>query len=199
MLSVFKHRRGFTLLELLISAAIIAIITTVMFGDYVKKNQAAAVRQGANQIVTDMQKMYTYAQAGHQEAGYKTTGYGLSVRQTITYYFTFFDRDDEIYPRDYIYSDGTELLANRKLPADTRVQNITIYDPNYNNGVPYTTSRIDLMYQIPGATLTANRWAGPTATTARMVIKVQHTKRTSLVSCVSVTPILGVVNLVTCP
>jgi prepilin-type N-terminal cleavage/methylation domain-containing protein len=186
-----SNRRGFTLIELIISVAIITLLSAVLFINFSNQNRRASVRQAATQIALDLQKMYSKAQAGLEQGGATQLGYGLSLQTTQGSYSQFFDTTAAA---DSVYTDATELLQFRNLPANIVISSIQL-KPRV--GPTVNVSRADVLYKVPGATLSAKA-GNPTplsTTTSRIIITVQHATLTSLSQCVAITPAIGAVNL----
>lgn len=194
MLRGSKHS-GFTLIELIISIAIITIISSVLFINFANQNRRTAVRQAANQIALDLQKMYSDAQAGKLQAGSTVRGYGLSFETTQTSYNRFFD-SLALPDGDGYFTNSSELIASRSLPLSPDIE-ISAIQEMLTAGGSIARTRADLLYGVPGASVTV-RTGNPmplSITTNRIIITVRHTTLTTLFDCVSVTPSIGAVNL----
>ncbi len=180
---------------MLISIAIIGILSTVVFGAFVNQNRQQAVRAAANQLSIDLQKMYTYAQAGRLQNTVLPTGYGVHLVSGDAGYTTFADADVASPPSGLgngYYDNGAEVVANKTFTSNIQVQSIT-------EAGHAATTPFDMVYSIPGAGLKVK--AGGTHTTAlnQIMIKIQHTQVATLNACIAITPAVGAVNIVTCP
>lgn len=149
-------RRGFTLIEILVSTAIFAVITTIVFIDFASQSNRTALNLAVQQLNTDLQDMLNNSQAGvvFDAIGKPPLGYGISFTlDTVTpanntSYTEFADKGvGDPLVADKQYTDSSELLLTKNLPPKTMVNRIS--------DATLTYSRVDLTYSLPGSRLAA--------------------------------------------
>lgn len=148
-------RRGFTLIEIMISTAIFAILTTIVFFDFASQSARSALPLAVEQLNTDFQDMLNNSQAGVIFDSISDTpkGYGLSITLDAvtpannTSYTTFADLKVGATEVGNGQFDGAaELIQSRTLPPRVIISQISI-DPT----VLY--DRTDFTYSLPGSRL----------------------------------------------
>ena len=75
-----RGRSGFTLVELMISVAIIVILTAMIFGDFNHESSRNALKSAVHQLQTDLQGMQANAQGGVLTDGVAQSWYGVHVQ-----------------------------------------------------------------------------------------------------------------------
>lgn len=176
-----SNRAGFTLIELIISVAIVGVLSTIVFGNFVTENRVASVRQGANQIALDLQKMYSYALSGRLQSTERPDWYGVAMNPAAgTSYSLVY------HLAGHIASDIPTLRA-RFLPAKTRIQSIT-------DGSGNSKAVLTVKYALPGGGMSYLQW--PTDTV--LIITVASTVTASVTSCVQITRNVSAVNVGPC-
>ncbi len=165
-------RRGVTIIELLISIAIFAILTAVLTWNFSRQRQAENVRRAANQLVADLRLVQTKAMTGttigesDETPAVPVGGYGLHVNFDISHtsYQLFADRErwtgtvcesfrNERYDRGFnpipngCLADGTndDLLAGptTELPEGVVIDSIAI------DNIAVPISALDIAFQPP--------------------------------------------------
>lgn len=148
---LFFHRRpSFTLIEIMVSVAIFAILTSIVFASLAQEKSRAAIKQAADQFAVDLQDMQNRAQSGIITSGVTAAGYGL----LFTYppgnsYQTFVDATGGTYTAD-LYDSGASpdpTLLTRTLSSNIRIIKLTDSTniPSYN--------RADVVFHVPNATV----------------------------------------------
>ena len=196
MLFASKHP-GFTLIEVMISTAIFAILTTMIIVNFMRRSDEDAVKQSTNQIVLDLQQMMTAAQSGQKYLGASIGGYGVYINNygtNLNSYIKYADIDS-----NGTWTGTNETIAIRKLlPSQSPLVRFIGFSTTFSSYF-----FLNVGYAVPGAGITlkgklleGNPWS---AITDPVIIKLKHTKK-SLYSCIQITPIgVGVVTKITCP
>jgi len=215
MLSNFKHD-GFTLIELVVSVAIMSILSAVVFSSFITGNQRTLVRAATDQLITDLQKQSTLAQAGQKYQGATIFAYGLMTTATspIRSYTLFADNDapgtatgTNWYGLPTTDRQGTtldvgETMATKNMPDRTEIAGVYTL---LGDGTT-VNSFGSIYYPVPGASTVVQYRKGDNTFDATdvtsMIVVVRHTKVTSIKECFRVVPRLQTVNRIafaSCP
>lgn len=115
---------GFSILEVLITAAIIGVITAIVVVKYGSFNNVVLLKNQAYKVAADLKEAQTYAISVRGEEGQFREDYGL-----------YFDTSD---PRQYLlFLDQGELIEGG--------QNMAYYDGGEEIGAPYV---VDSRFQL---------------------------------------------------
>lgn len=194
------------MIEMIISIAIMAILSTIVFGSFVTGNQRTLVRLAADQLMTDLRKQTSRAQSGEEYFNISRTAYGLVADITSPTAYTLFADNDlsgiSTYGLPYQNVNGTgddepEKMVIRSLPAKTEIV-----------GIYYTTSAAtnlstpagSIYYPVPtGQAMVLSKVGnfinnpGGNNITA-LTIVVRHTRSTSVKECFKVVPLLQTIT-----
>jgi prepilin-type N-terminal cleavage/methylation domain-containing protein len=132
--------RGFTLLELLITIAVISILTAILFAISAEEERNIALRQSAFQLAQDFREMQNQAMGAqnYQCKAAETKTFGVYFGQTDgnwnNYYYLFADCDS-----DKLYTVGTDvILRQTNLKSIIKVSAISIPAPATSLQVTFT-------------------------------------------------------------
>lgn len=170
---------GFTIMEAMVTVAIIAIMSAVYLTNYRPTNQKIALDQAVAGVVADLRNAQNMAMNVKKfEGAIPCGGYGINISDA-TSYIIFADKDDGTNPpictNDKIYTVAlTEKVSDRTLPARinfviaSSLSNIDFQPPNPivwidgQTGAAVTVSTIILEYGTTGVTktITINGYTG---------------------------------------
>lgn len=119
MRKLILNRGGFTLVELLVSIAIIAMISTLVMTDYAKNGKAGNLRMGAQKMASDIRLMQGNSLGLRNFQGNRASGgWGFRGKKTDGYYYLFADMDG-----NRMFTAG-ELYQKVDLPPGITITNI---------------------------------------------------------------------------
>lgn len=86
----FKHKRGYTLVELLVVTSIIIVLSSVGLASYLNFNRSQILNQAARKIVQDLRLAQSMAENNQKPPGACQTlnGYNFSITGDFTYEIT---------------------------------------------------------------------------------------------------------------
>lgn len=201
--NALERRRGFTLIEILISMGVFAILTIIVFFNISKEKNRGSLAQAGAVIAADIQGAQSDAQAGvvyhaipTQADDTTPSGYGVRLAtNTPTTYTLFADgvKNPVTTLANHQYDGDTtrEKKSARTMVVDTIVQGVSA------GGTPYTT--IDLVYDIPTANLVVygNTGTGPVLITTQVIVTLHHNRLNTCYQLL-IQPGIGTVNRQTC-
>lgn len=151
---------GFTLIEALVTTAIIAMLSTTMTANYRSFTNNRQVKNTANQVHSDFMLVQEYALGLKPFPGAPTTGgygWGINIKMDVgsaTKYTIFADTQPD--HRYNAAQDGTYQVVN--LSAGDRITKMTVYaDGNLN------ANTLDVVYEPPNPTVHFNVNGNPAA------------------------------------
>lgn len=173
-------RPGFTLVEIMLSAGIMAVLTTIVFFNFSRQNQKQALTQAIGTIGTEVQHMTANSQSGilmtTVTPAVTPAQYGLRFELNDSFgaprknFSTFGDFQPVATPAALYDNGGTEPLQTY-----TFQNHVAMYCLSSSTGTEY--SRIDLGYALPGAKFTAVGNVKNTATIAAITSEIRITLR----------------------
>lgn len=185
---------GFTLLELIITTAIIGILTAIMFTNFSKEKQRNALKASMNTLQVDLKAMQTNAQAGVLVDGSPVNGFGIALTNGGASYVIYADSNSTT-PNFYQSSD----LAEKKMQDRTLGQDVIIKKFTVTN-----QTALDIEFTAPnGKALfqdTIDATIDPSALSTETIV-LQQTKL-NLCYAITVAANVGTVSLrqlTTCP
>ncbi len=140
-------KNGFTLVEILVVASIIVILTSILIANFPKGRQQLALQRAAHNIIQNLRKVQEMAMSAREEicpGGEKANGFGIYFNQSFPNSYLLFANCDELY--NYDAASGDKILENIDLEEGTKIFNllpsllsITFVPPSpitYINGFP---------------------------------------------------------------
>lgn len=199
-------RAGFTLLELIITTAIIGILTAIMFTNFSKEKQRNALKASMNTLQVDLKAMQTNAQAGVIAGCVSNTvpqGFGLMAsRGSSSSYILFTDGYNSTCGTTGVRDSGDRCeacnpdsdLATKKYQTDDE-QLVKITD---SLGVG-DYARVDIAFLSPNgkAVITAN--GNIQLNGVKLIIKGQKLKVCYAITVISNVGTVSLRQLTTCP
>jgi len=134
-----KRQKGFTLVEILVVTAVIAIISSIMIVNWRKNEGQYQLQRAAQEIAQTIRKAQDYALSGNRMF-WSPTGEWVVPR----YYGVHFERDN---PTFFIYGDwiGNEGYQN---PEDIQETYVTL-----ETGIQFDSfgggNTLDIMFNLP--------------------------------------------------
>lgn len=171
------NERGFTILEAMITVAIIAIMSAVYLVDYRPTNQKIILDQAAAGVVSDLRYVQNMAMNVKKfNSEIPQGGYGINISNSypVTTYTIFADCDNS---HDYqsattpcAGNTATEKVSNRALYSNINIaspslENIVFQPPSpivWINGATAASATVTLQYGLSGLTktITINGYTG---------------------------------------
>lgn len=170
---------GFTLIEILISIAIFAILTAIIFFNFANEKNRTAIKSAANQIGVDVQAMQTNALGGVVTSGVAQGGYGAHF--DVGYYDRYILFADGLSGTPYEYDAGADqVVATQQWAESTKVRIASL------SGDGDAFSKADVTFAVPSgkAIITAEKLGGSTVTPTSLDIFLHQS---SLNVCYSLT------------
>lgn len=173
------HRgsRGFTLVELLVVAAIILVITAVIFTGQGNFNNSVLLSSTTYDIALSFRDAETYGLGTRAQGGIANAGYGLDFQSGASHSYTFFADSDpppgnsdachplptngasapNAYPGDCVYSQSDGTVSVYQLGNSIGVNK---FCASSDNGASWTCStdasnplnQLDIVFLRPNAT-----------------------------------------------
>lgn len=201
------------MIELLITAAIVGILSAIIFGNFLRERPRTELKNTVQRLQADLRAMQTNAQGGVVTNGTKRFGYGVYFFPSYTVpsppsppntygYPTYADGFRLVSTDDFSegFHEGTEPpdadLTKRPFPTNVRIEQLS-------DGAGTNYNRADVVYTVPNgravvnALTPAGSWQKPT--TLRVTLK---NSRINVCYSIEVTTPIGSVStrqLRTCP
>ncbi len=175
--------------ELLVSIAIIGILSAIVVSGQVQQRNISLARRTAEQLVSDLQTMQNSALSGQTLAGSRPAAFGLSVTTTPVsgkyQYTTFGDAILTSTPCSLaasiynsspvgVCSPADTLIATTQLDSAMTITRLCTNSTCLTSGSG-NVSRLDFAYTIPNATIViisdTNPATASTITSAAVVVK----------------------------
>lgn len=121
-------KKAFTLIELTVMMAIVAIFTTIIFVDYGKNNKVFALERSGRKLSQDMRRVQEMAMSGVAgEAG--TNGYGIYFNTNNNTSYRVYGNNDS----DMSYSQGTDSdRENITMESGVKICNLLVDSSSVN-------------------------------------------------------------------
>ncbi|MBI2984293.1 MAG: prepilin-type N-terminal cleavage/methylation domain-containing protein [Candidatus Kerfeldbacteria bacterium] len=183
----FSKPAGLTLVELLISIAVIGILSSIVFVGFYQDRERSAVKRAAEQLQVDVQSAQNRAQSGVLTGGSLPAGYGVHFDvATPDRYLIFADAlsgsppagDNEYRPPP----GGTDTIVTTViLPSRVVVHRIGVISLTFDRG--------SAVFSVPNAQSTLRVWdaGGAASTPSSLPITLRQT-RANLCYSVTIVP-----------
>ncbi len=196
-----NSKPGFTLVELLVSIAIIGILTSIVFVSFANQRERDSVKAAVAQAQIDLQDMQSNAQSGVLTGASLPAGYGMWFRVGSSPSAT-----NPVYKLNYMmfadlpgdtansWDTNDSTIALKALPQDVEVVGITDGDDN-------VASVVHAVYQVPNGNVVLTFLPLANPNTSKATITFKQTKA-NLCYSISIIGDSGTVNrrqLATCP
>jgi prepilin-type N-terminal cleavage/methylation domain-containing protein len=128
------HRRGFTLIEIMVVMAIIGVITAVTIVSFGSGKERKAVEGQARKVAAAIREMQNYALTGKQVGSNVPCKFGPGSAMS----------GDIIVPLRYSYRTGTSCSAG--MSASTDIPGMTM---SLENGVTFASDSNEFFFTVP--------------------------------------------------
>ncbi len=169
MIQIMKSNKGFSLVEVLVVTAIIAILSVALFFNFgtTARNRTAR-SQVASVVVSDIRRAQSMALAGTRFSGNAVCGYGVHYFSSVSYY---------IYAKAApVGGCSTVPTRNYQAGFDSVVQTQKLVNQN----MEFRSSFSDIFFESPNPKTYINNSASLTPPLPTTTIIIQ---RTSQVAC----------------
>lgn len=144
-MSSFAARRGFTIIELIVTASIIAVISLLVVVNFRNYSQKSSLDHETERLSSILRQANIHALTGMIVNGVRPAGFGLHLSNCHSHcsYFIFADIDG-----DYIYSNGVDTIAQRLGVIEDNIS-MTSFTPDNGLGyldVTFSTPRGDIYF-----------------------------------------------------
>lgn len=169
-MNYLKSGAGYTLVELMITIAIVGLLAAITFGGLSQGKSRGAARQAADQVQIDLQGLQNYQQSGvvapknscvggtndHHVCtvsgdcnsticqAQPPTGYGVIFAANATRYITYADMDQPSDPPSVLGDNDDIVLSTKTLGSNITVKTIT-YNIKDNTGT-FTSNNLRVIY-----------------------------------------------------
>lgn len=135
---------GVTYVELLVTIAIIGIVSALAIAGYVGGEQRQRVVYAAQQIEQDIRKVQTLSLAGKKDnaASQRPCGYGIKFDNNAASYVLFRDMPD-CSSSNKIYDSGEKLGETVQLPKDLKIVFTGSSPKNVYYSIPFAEVFVD--------------------------------------------------------
>ncbi len=121
-----NNNKGYTLIELIVSIAVIAIISSIMFANYHQGGAGESLNAAAQNLVSEIRKIQGYALSHKEFNGtiQTTGGWGIMLSSNPSHhpekFILFFDTDDSGK-----FNSSSELYLDGLIGQDVKVTDIS--------------------------------------------------------------------------
>ncbi|MDD4332961.1 MAG: type II secretion system protein [Patescibacteria group bacterium] len=129
----FERKNGFTLVEMLVSVAVIVLITGIFLANYRASSQRADLIFAAQQMASDIRlaENYSLGLVNYGEGNFPIGGWGFYIDKSNNKYYIFADVDgDKSYTASPSEADKTKSAKEVIFPANIVVDSIQ-YGANF--------------------------------------------------------------------
>lgn len=142
MFKKIKLKKGFTLVEILVSMSILLFITVFVLADYRSANQRSALGNAARKLASDIRLAQQFALGEKEFNGLVPMAWGLQFNggsNTQDKYYIFADFNGNHWFPPLTGIEDSEIYSKIKLPgatnSDTDAENISISEISGSDGV----------------------------------------------------------------
>lgn len=164
----FSFNQGVSYIEIMVTIAVISIVSTVVITDYSRSEQRKKVIYTAQQIEQDIRKAQIFSLTGKKNSviSERPCGYGVSFTKNSSLYTVF----QELCAGSNKVYDAGEEIENISLLNHTIINNLSVYDPaGVLTGSP---NSLNVFFNIPFADIFINNT--DKATFSRVEIEITN-------------------------
>lgn len=121
--NLIKNKRGFTLIELIVSISIIALISSIVLANFNSYKRSGGLSASTQLIMSDIRKAQSYALSLKDfgsTGNYPMGGWGVYFDIAGNRYIIFADLNG-----DYKWNGDSESVEVKNLPSGIKISNIT--------------------------------------------------------------------------
>jgi len=136
---IIKNKKGFTLIELMISVSIIAMISTLYLTNYQGANKQSQLSLATQKLASDIRLAQNYSLGLlDYEGDIPDGGWGINLKKGNDYYTIFADSGDGFYA-----FDDVEEYRRVDLPNGVIIDSLVVGD------IPDPESNLDIVFLPP--------------------------------------------------
>lgn len=160
---------GFTLIEILVVLAIMAVISSVLIADYRTGQKKYSLDAAAQNIVSDLRRVQSMAMSGTTKTAEIIYDYGIHFDANTSYYTIFADKQ----ANSQRYSNATADVMIERVNLENQVKVVAV-SPN--------SSGLDVVFEPPNPKTYINKNSSGPAT-----ITLQYGNDTSRTKTITIT------------
>lgn len=135
-----RNQKGFTLIELMVSVAIMAILLTVVIANFGAGNQKRNLNIARNVMMSDLRKSQSLAIASKDVTpGHPANSYSATFSTSTNRSYSLIGQDNSVPP-------NITTLTSPNLPAKTYVKTISIYR---QDGTTLLANNLTIQFSVP--------------------------------------------------
>lgn len=135
-----KKQSGFTLIELMVSVAIMAILLTVVIANFGAGNQKRNLIVARNVMMSDLRKSQSLAIASKDVTpNHPAYSYSVALSTSTNRSYSLIGQDNSVPP-------NLTTLISPNLPAKTYVRSISIYR---QDGTTLSANNLTIQFSVP--------------------------------------------------
>jgi len=144
----YRSKQGFTLIELIIVTAIMAILASLVVASHRTGQKQYNLSQAGQKLVSNLREAQNMAMSG-VDIGIQYCGYGIQINRTArpTSYYFYADKAASCQTSNNKYDGSDEIIETVELPDQVRFQSTS-------------PAPIDIFFKPPEPTTYINQNAG---------------------------------------
>lgn len=146
--SLKQQQAGFTLLEVLVSTAIIGLVTALVMVRYGVFNSAVLLKNQAFEIALDLREAQVFAIAARGSTGEFQEEYGIHFNTASPQQYIFFQDNGDV-PDPPQFDAAEQIGPARTLDSRFRIRTICVNTTSVSGSCSQTANRLDVSFARP--------------------------------------------------